>query len=277
VISLCVVVTIPLLMLPASPPTPVADAEVVALAREAFAEGVRLRDDLALARPHFARAAALLEELRGRGANNPVLYRDLGNASLLAGDLPRAILNYRRGLQLAPRDGELGELLEGARQLVAVPQGSSFGRPPRDERPAWLRLPPHGVSVAVALLCHVSACLLLARWFMKRNFRLLWLSGLLFLTAAAGAYAVVLHRGEEERERTHPVVIVARENEFLRRGNGHSYPPRYPAELARGVEGRLLHERGGWLLIELSEGETGWLHRESVLVVEPQKPGDASF
>lgn len=251
----------------------VPDSELVAGAREAFEEGVRLREDQARARPHFARAAELLEELRGRGAHNPVLYRNLGNAWLLAGDLPRAIVNFHRGLELDPHHEGLRQSLEAARQLVAIPQGSSFGRPPHDDRPAWLRIPPRRFSIPATFICYTFACFLLARWFMKRNFRLLGTSGLLFLLTAAGAYLVVAEREEDAFRRDHPVVVVARDDEVLRRGNGHSYPPRYPGTLVRGVEARLIHERDGWLLIELSGGEAGWVPRESVLVVEPGRPG----
>lgn len=276
-IAFGLILGVPLALVPASPLSGIPDSELVARAHEAFEEGVRLREDQARARPHFDQAATLFEELRNRGAHNPVLYRNLGNAWLLAGDLPRAILNYHRGLQLAPHDGELHDSLEAARLLVAIPQGSSFGRPPHDERPAWLRIPPRRISILATFLCYVSGCLLLARWFMKRNFRLLWVSGLLFLATATGVYLVVAQRRDEDFERNHPVVVIAGENEVLRRGNGHSYPPRYPATLAQGVEARLLHERDGWFLIELTEGETGWIPCASAMVVETRKAGDSLF
>jgi hypothetical protein len=51
----------------------------------------------------------------------------------------------------------------------------------------------------------------------------------------------------------------------LRRGNGRSYPPRYPTPLNRGVEARRLFERGDWLQIELSGGEVGWVERAAIL------------
>ena len=79
--------------------------ELLIQAESAFHEGIRCvaeaPDKPAEARKCFARAAQWYEQLRQTGANNAVLDRNLGNAYLLAGDLPRAILAYRHGLLLA--------------------------------------------------------------------------------------------------------------------------------------------------------------------------------
>src|SRR5262245_44765320 len=69
-----------------------ADADVLRQAKESFAEGVRLREEPDKARPLFRKSADLFEELRRRGVANPALFRDQGNACLLADDLPGAIL-----------------------------------------------------------------------------------------------------------------------------------------------------------------------------------------
>ena len=49
-------------------------------------------------------------------------------------------------------------------------------------------------------------------------------------------------------------------------GNGMSYPPRRDLPLSRGVEARLLYNRGAWLQVQLASGEVGWLARSDVLV-----------
>ena len=48
----------------------VSDAELVQQAEAAFEEGLRHRDDAALARPHFHRAAELYQQLEQRGGRN---------------------------------------------------------------------------------------------------------------------------------------------------------------------------------------------------------------
>jgi hypothetical protein len=56
---------------------------------------------------------------------------------------------------------------------------------------------------------------------------------------------------------------------LLRRGDGLAFPPRYYTPINRGVEARRLFERGGWVQIELSGGEIGWVPRDSVLADAP--------
>src|SRR5262249_22230281 len=139
------------------------DADLVEQARIEFGEGVRLRQDAAQARPHFESAARVLEELQKRGADNPLLYRNLGRSQLLAGDLPRAILSYHRGLRLAPRDRDLQLDLADARELVAFPDGR-LGKPAVDTRPPWLPHLSAGYLFAVALVLYSMGWLALTRW-----------------------------------------------------------------------------------------------------------------
>src|SRR5262245_6057838 len=94
------------------------DRALAERADAALAEGVAQRDDAEQARPCFLRAAACYEELHRRGVRNPALYRNLGNALLLSDDLAAAIVSYRRGLRLSPRDEELRSCLEAARAQV---------------------------------------------------------------------------------------------------------------------------------------------------------------
>src|SRR5205085_5461195 len=129
----------------------------------------------------FRRSADLFEALRQRGAANPALFRDQGNACLLADDLPGAILAYRRGLRLAPDDPALQRLLAAAREQVIYPQPGTFSRPPVESRPPWLPRLPLRAAVMVACAAHAAGWLGLTRWWMFRRGR--WLS---FALAAFG-------------------------------------------------------------------------------------------
>ena len=70
-------------------------------------------------------------------------------------------------------------------------------------------------------------------------------------------------------EAVQPLVVIADDGVLLRKGNGLTYPPRYDTPVNRGVEARLLFDRGEWLQIELAGGEVGWVPRRYVLVDEP--------
>jgi tetratricopeptide (TPR) repeat protein len=245
------------------------DRELLERAQAEFQEGVHLRQSRDQARPHFRNAAGYFDALRQRGVCNPVLYRNLGNAYLLADDLPRALLSYHRGLYLAPNDPDLRESLAEARQRVVYPASGDLGRPRSDDRPPWLPYLPSNWLMFAAIACYVLGCLSVTRWRMVRCARLL-AAGLLALLLTGVLSSWLLLRAEEQREReTHPLVVIARDGVLLRRGNSIAFPPRYDTPVNCGIEGRWLFARGGWVQIELSSGEIGWVPRDAVLVDEP--------
>jgi hypothetical protein len=247
-------------------PAPTADADVRDLAAETFARGAAEADPVK-ARPLFRRSAELFEELRARGYENPALFRNLGNAWLRSGDVPRAIFAYRRGLALDPSDLELRRALAFARDKVRYPNETSFGRPLVDHRPPWLPyVGPTPLVLAGLTAWYALACVLLTRWWLRSDGRALLAgsAGLaLALVAAAGLYLVVRHdRADEGR----PLVVVTGGDLYLLRGNGPAYPRAYPTPVTSGVEARMRHRRGDWLQVELSGGEVGWVPASAVLV-----------
>jgi tetratricopeptide (TPR) repeat protein len=245
------------------------DHEILERAETEFQEGVRLRQARDQAQPHFRNAADYFDELRQRGVHNPALYRNLGNAYLLADDLPHALLSYRRGLLLAPNDPDLRASLVEARQRVTYPVSGDLGRPRGEDRPPWLPYVHSNKLMLAAFAWYILGCLGVTRWRMVRRGRLL-VVGLLALLLAGVLSAWLMLRAEELREnKAHPLVVIARDGVLLRRGNGLAFPPRYETPINRGVEGRLLFARGDWVQIELSGGEIGWVPREAVLVDAP--------
>jgi tetratricopeptide (TPR) repeat protein len=259
----------PFLLFSSSGLSALSDREVLERAEAEFQDGVHLRQARDQAQPHFRNAAGYFDELRQRGVHNALLYRNLGNAYLLADDLPHAILSYRRGLDLAPNNPDLRESLAEARQRVVYPASGDLGRPQSDARPPWL---PHLRSnwlMFAAVLFYVLGCVGVTRWRIVRRGHLL-LGGLLALLFAGVLSGWLMVRAQEQNEReTHPLVVIARDGVLLRRGNGVVFPPRYDTPVNRGVEGRLLFERGGWVQMELSGGEIGWVPRAAVLVDAP--------
>ena len=84
-----------------------------------------------------------------------------------------------------------------------------------------------------------------------------------------GALLLANITADEIRERNldaQPLVVIARDDVLLRKGNGEGYPRRYDFPVNRGVEARVLFERGDWMQIELSGGETGWVPRGAVVI-----------
>jgi hypothetical protein len=258
------------LLVAASEPLAATEDELLRQAREAFTEGVRLRDDADRARPLFRRSADLFEELRRRGAANAALFRDQGNACLLADDLPGAILAYRRGLRLAPNDHALQQLLADAReQVVYPPRTGAFARPPAESRPPWLPRLPLLAGLLLAWAFYTVGCVSLARWWMLRRGPFLSLGLVAWGVTALLALAVAAEEMRARDARERPLVVMADDGVLLRKGNGEAYPRRYETPVNRGVEARLLYERGDWVQIELSGGQAGWVPRAYVLIDRP--------
>src|SRR5262249_13594103 len=138
-------------------------------AEEAFAEGNRLRSSPEKARKSFAKSASCYDQLRRRGIENVELLRNLGNAALVADELPAAILAYRRALGRAPHDSGAREGLASARSQVQSPGPDNRGRPQPDVWPPWLPRPPLALVLVAALILYACGCLLLTRWLMLRR------------------------------------------------------------------------------------------------------------
>jgi len=263
-----------LILLVLTPAATSSEEELLASANAAFREGAQLAatpEQSPAARKAFARAAQRFDQLGHGGIENASLCRNQGNAFLLANDLPRAILAYRRGLQLAPNDPELRRCLAYAREQVVYPPPGQLGRPAIEHRPPWLpHLPASAFWLTFAM--YSVGCLAVARWRMVHRGGWLMVGGLAFVgTALLGAALVWEDREQREEERL-PLVVVAEDNVLLRRGNGLDYSSRFPANpLNRGVEARLLHERGNWLQIQLGGGEVGWVPRSFTIMDRSQR------
>lgn len=251
--------------------------DLAAQADKAFTQGAELAgtkpDE---ARQSFASAAAIYSQLRQSGGVSPALYRNLGNAYLLAAEpddpkadnLARAILAYRLGLQLDPTDHELRRCLEYARGQVYYPPPGTFGQPAVDHRPPWLPRWP-GVLFVLAAATFGVIWFAKVRWWMTR--RSLWLNVACGFAAISAitviAWMIEWQSIKAESER--PIVVIARDGVQLLVGNGSRYPARYETTLNRGVEGRVRYQRGSWLQVELGGGQIGWLPR-SVVVMDEQ-------
>ena len=238
-------------------------------AEAAFAEGVALRGTPEKARSHFRRAADLYEELRRRGAANAALFLNQGNACLLADDLPGAVLAYRRGLRLVPNDRRLQAQLTFARAQVEYPHPGRFARPPVERRPPWLPRLAGTASLPLAAVLYAAGWVAVTRWRMVRrgSFRVLAASAFVLAALLGGGLAFEASASLTDERR--PPVVVAHDGVLLRRGNGEAYPRRSDTPLNRGVEARLLFDRGNWAQIELSGREVGWVPCEYVLIDRP--------
>jgi len=236
-------------------------------AEREFHQGVQARGQRDQARSHFSRAFAHYEALWRQGVNNAALFRNQGNAAFLAGDLPAAILAYRRGLKLDPGNGLLQESLENTRDQVEYPR--SDVRAAAEDWPTWLPWPTDNLLLGLATGFYTLGCIALTRWLMIRRLPVLCFAGLVLLLACTLGLAWTARQVRAELEWRHPLVVV-KETTPLRSGNGTTYPPQPSLPAVRcGMEGRLQFARGDWLQVEFPGAAVGWLRRGQVLLDTP--------
>jgi hypothetical protein len=201
-----------------------------------------------------------------RGYNEIVLYRNEGNAWLLAADLPKAILAYRHGLALESADWHLQDCLEFARSRVVYHQPENLGRPPVAS--AWWLI-MHAVYfpglVGLTLSAAALGSFALMSWWGFGGRRMVYIVTTLFGFAAVFGGGTACRAWEYRQAQATPAVVVTHDGVMLRSGNGSSYPVKFDAALNRGVEAQLLFTRGDWLQIELMTGEAGWVPRQAVV------------
>ena len=221
-----------------------------------FARGVQQRSDRDAARQAFAAAALGYAQAWKDGDTSASNFTNWGRAAALAGQRPQAVQAFRLGLQVHPTDWELKRDLLQLRELVEYPREVS---PP--PLPVWRSRLSDADRFA---LFTVGVVLLLtgAVWYFTTRRAVAWwliAPGVLGLILVSTATLMI------QAELRQPVVTVVAAPVALRTGNGPSYPTRLPTTLNPGTEVRRLHERGGWVQVELDPGIVGWVPKSALL------------
>ena len=242
------------------------DAELFAEANDAFRQANELRrtdpDRAAgLYRKAALRYGSLLDE---REISNSKLYCNLANAYFQAGDIGRAIVNYRKAERLEP--GNLN-----------VRRNLAFARTKRLDRfdPA-----SEGRVIETLLFWHfewskgtrmrlfAGAWILIWAVLALRRFGQHWAPREI---AAGMAVAALLLAGSlavqawDEAGSVDGVIVSP--DTVARRGDGPSYEPAFREPLHAGTEFGVLEERPGWCRVELQDGRVCWLDTSDVAFV----------
>jgi tetratricopeptide (TPR) repeat protein len=205
----------------------------------------------------FAEAAQQYEYLvTQEGLRNGPLFYNIGNSWFMAGDMGRAILNYRRAEQYLPEDADLRYNLAAARAMRSdlIPE----------KEPSQL------IRTLLGWHLHTSTAL---RWWI---FTAAWIPFWIFLfrarqtrrkdvrmtAAGAGALSILLlislFTEILMKQQADPGVIIAPEV-LARKGDGEQYAPAFQESLHSGTEFRGLETRGSWRHIRLADGQTCWI------------------
>ncbi|MBN1425033.1 hypothetical protein JXA88_10805 [Candidatus Fermentibacteria bacterium] len=252
-------------------------AAVVALSVAVFAAGSDVTSMLALADSAYhealasegmdrtilaQRSAAVLEQVAtGKGRwNGHVLY-NLGTAYHLAGDLGRAVLNYRKAQRLLRGLPDLEANLE----LALAQRRDRIEPGQREEIFRALFFWHHLLSPAARRWVFAGSFLVFWLVLALNVFRRTGIATAIAWCAAAIAMALGLSVGSDFMAgiRKDHGVIVAQEA-TARTGPGASYASAYEGGLHAGTETRIVEHEAGWFRVRLIDGSECWLPEGSV-------------
>jgi hypothetical protein len=217
----------------------------------------------------YTQAAQAYEQLVEQGMADSALFYNLGNAHFKQGDYGRAILNYRRAQQLAPRDADIAANLALARaqavdQYEVVDEGGFIGQAGSAVQ-AWLSLNELAMAALAAWVLFALLLLLIS----SARAGSAWRKGLQYtLVATAMALAVgVLALGSAlyaDRQWSEGVIVATEVD--VTSGPGGQYVTEFT--LHSGAEVDLVEMRGNWARLVLPGGELeGWVPAGAVEAV----------
>lgn len=206
----------------------------------------------------YNRAILLYEKIVAQGdVRNAKLYYNLGNAYFLTDDLGRAILNYRRALELDSSDVNIRNNLAYARSQRTDKVSVQTEKRVLQTLFFW----HYDFSLRTRLLL---ACVFFAGLCVGATV-IVWRGrGPAAITAAvlcAGLWLAFLASvAVESHSRSSRVGGVVTVPEIVaRQGDGPNYAPSFKEPLHAGTEFELLAQRPGWFHIQLADGTDAWI------------------
>jgi tetratricopeptide (TPR) repeat protein len=212
----------------------------------------------------FAEAAAAYQSLADSGVRDGDLYYNLGNAYFKAGDVGRAIVNYRRAQQLLPRDADIAANLQLARaqtvdRLKGEDEGAVIGLLRRLLISSTTLNEMAGITLGLwSVVCLLGIALLL----LPRYRRAL---GWSIAVAAALLVVGMLSIGLRLVEERQPSAVMTTQEIPVRSGPGTDYLNEFT--LHAGAEVQVIESRAAWMRIVLPGNLQGWVPADTLELV----------
>jgi tetratricopeptide (TPR) repeat protein len=210
----------------------------------------------------YSQAAQGYQQLVDQGFVDSALFYNLGNAYFKQADYGRAILNYRRAEQLAPRDPDIKANLELARtQIVGQSQEtetheglfSSVGRWTQQ----WLTVNELAIAVLTVWVLFVFLMIIFSH-IPKATMLREGVAYLVIITGLVLIAGIVSLGSRVYLANTQPEAVVLAQEVNVTSGPGAHYVTEFT--LHNGAEVRLLESRGNWTRLALADDKLqGWV------------------
>jgi hypothetical protein len=261
--SLCCIVASASSAVAAEPPDRDALKATINAALEAFDRGsalINIQPEEALgafraARDGFESAAGVIE-------NGP-LYYNLGNTYMRLQQVGKAIAAYRKAERLIPGDEQLSANLQYARKLRRD-QIEAEGEKTFLQTVFYLHYRfPVGTRVGIALSAYVAFWLAMLIRLRKPILVPKWIAATLAVVWLTLGVSVAVSM-RDAGQITDGVLV--NNDVTVRKGNGETYEPQFDRPLHEGVEFKVLTRRGGWVRMELPDGNRGWIRQSDAIL-----------
>ena len=222
-----------------------------------------LMTDDPLQKDHFFRSASILEELISQDKiENGYIYYNAANGWMNSDHIGKAIISYKKALQLLPNNKNIRNNLELARSTVQYSIEKNGGNPLLET----LFFVHYDLSFQMrfAFLIFLTFCIFTTAsiyLFKKR----LFFRNLIFLLSICGILlgtSIIVDLFEKTEG------VITSQEIVSRKGDSEGYENSFSQPLTEGVEFKLLSERNGWYYIEITDGRTCWIPQYSAELLD---------
>jgi len=238
--------------------------------RQAQADFERAQESLAgepeRAKQFFLAAAQRYSGVTAAGVANGRLEYNIGNCYLQAGDVGRAILHYLRAKRFIPGDPLLADNLSLARSRCLLSLPPARGGQWLQSLFFWHYQASESTRVKLGIGAYLAFWALLA----IRNFRAP--RGVTILTLGVGLVTLAIGGSlayDQWSQRRAAGAVVTDLDVVVYKGPGTTYQRQFEQPLQPGVEVVIREKRGSWWLVELPDGESGWIHESHAEMISP--------
>lgn len=218
------------------------------------------------ARVLYLEAAAGYEKIVAEGnIHNAKLYYNLANSYLLADDLGRAILNYRRAQMLDSANPDIHKNLNFARSKRA----DQFAVTTQKKVVRRLFFWHYDVSMQTRFVLGGLCITILCLWLIVRLWVVKWPAVVpVCIVMLIGAVAMTASVAVEQYGRAaHRSGVIVSAAVTARQGDSDNYPKSFSEPLHAGVEFDVLEQRGDWFHIRLTNDQDTWIPIQSAELI----------